>query len=246
VTDCSGLTLELGDVNIPELGEITFFARGLSQVEMEEIMAAGYTLNDIAVGKAMFAPETTPFDDSRSNTVEGFSDAKNERSSAMTESKKQGSLTRGTIALNLGGGGEVVPPGVNVPNPQCNVRAREEFAAFQNETSCRRMNLTDQDSLLDTTTNKRYFPFSTECFMTRCLTKIFCRTIPFIFRVGATDQPLFQYGGIRGRQKASCPQEGILFQNLQKIKRRSPARGHGQCTLVMEACIHGAVLLTMK
>jgi hypothetical protein len=159
VTDCSGLTLELGDVNIPELGEITFFARGLSQVEMEEIMAAGYTLNDIAVGKAMFAPETTPFDDSRSNTVEGFSDAKNERSSAMTESKKQGSLTRGTIALNLGGGGEVVPPGVNVPNPQCNVRAREEFAAFQNETSCRRMNLTDQDSLLDTTTNKRYFPF---------------------------------------------------------------------------------------
>jgi hypothetical protein len=158
VTDCSGLTLELGDANIPRLGEITFFARGLSQVEMEEIMAVGYTLNDIAVGKAMFAPETTPFDDSKSSTLEGFSDAKNERSSAMSESKKQGSLTRGTITLALRPQEEKLA-GLNVPNPKCNVSTRPEFAAFQMETSCRRMTLTDQDSLLDNTTKKMYFPF---------------------------------------------------------------------------------------
>jgi hypothetical protein len=157
VTDCSGRTLELGDANIPTLGEITFFARGLSQVEMEEIMSAGYSLKDIAVGKAMFAPETTPFDEVRSKVVEGFADAKNERSSSMSESKKQGSLTRGTMS-NLDGKVKVEPPGMNVTNPQCNVRALPEFAAFQNETSCRKMKLTDQDSLLDTTTNKWYFP----------------------------------------------------------------------------------------
>jgi tripartite-type tricarboxylate transporter receptor subunit TctC len=62
VTDCSGLALELGDANIPKLGEVTFFARELSPIEMEEIMRAGFTLNDIAVGKIIFSPEATHFD----------------------------------------------------------------------------------------------------------------------------------------------------------------------------------------
>ena len=31
VTDCSGLTLELGDADLPTLGEVTFFARALTQ-----------------------------------------------------------------------------------------------------------------------------------------------------------------------------------------------------------------------
>jgi len=44
VTDCSGLSLELGDTNIPTLGEVTFFARKLAPVEMQEIMFAGFTL----------------------------------------------------------------------------------------------------------------------------------------------------------------------------------------------------------
>ena len=44
VTDCSGLSLELGDINIPTLGEVTFFARELAPVEMQEIMFAGFTL----------------------------------------------------------------------------------------------------------------------------------------------------------------------------------------------------------
>jgi len=44
VTDCSGKALEIGDSNILQLGEITFFARALTEVEMREIMFAGFTL----------------------------------------------------------------------------------------------------------------------------------------------------------------------------------------------------------
>ena len=44
VTDCHGKALEIGDQNIPQLGEITFFARALTEVEMREIMFAGFTL----------------------------------------------------------------------------------------------------------------------------------------------------------------------------------------------------------
>ena len=44
VTDCHGKALEIGDNNIPQLGELTFFARALTEVEMREIMFAGFTL----------------------------------------------------------------------------------------------------------------------------------------------------------------------------------------------------------
>lgn len=44
VTDCQGKALEIGDSNIPQLGELTFFARALTEVEMREIMFAGFTL----------------------------------------------------------------------------------------------------------------------------------------------------------------------------------------------------------
>ena len=44
VTDCHGKALEIGDNNVPKLGEVTFFARALTEVEMREIMFAGFTL----------------------------------------------------------------------------------------------------------------------------------------------------------------------------------------------------------
>jgi hypothetical protein len=44
VTDCSGKALEIGDSNILQLGEVTFFARAVTEVEMREIMFAGFTL----------------------------------------------------------------------------------------------------------------------------------------------------------------------------------------------------------
>ena len=44
VTDCKGKVLEIGDSNIPQLGEVIFFARALTEVELREIMFTGFTL----------------------------------------------------------------------------------------------------------------------------------------------------------------------------------------------------------
>jgi hypothetical protein len=165
VTDCSGLALDLADANIPMLGEVTFFARPLSPFEMEEIMRAGYTLNDIAVGKRTFAPENPSYEthnDILSATSEGFTIARDEQLSAMSQTKVQGSLTRATI---LSSPGVKYQQRLNVPDLQCNRTARPEFARFGKETSCRIMNLTDQDSLLDTTTNKTFFPLIKQVYM---------------------------------------------------------------------------------
>jgi hypothetical protein len=62
ITDCSGIGLEVGDAGIPKLGEITFFARALTVVEMKEIMYTGFTLQAVSTGKLPFVPEQTPFD----------------------------------------------------------------------------------------------------------------------------------------------------------------------------------------
>jgi len=155
VTDCSGLALELGDENIPVLGEVSFFARAMSQIEMEEVMSAGHTLNSIAQGKSIFTPESTSFDESKSVILEGFADAKNERSSAISEREVQGSLTRGASSSQAS---EINEPLLNVSSTQCNITARAEFSAYGPETSCKIITLTDQDGLLDTTTGKMYFP----------------------------------------------------------------------------------------
>jgi hypothetical protein len=128
----------------------------MSQIEMEEIMRAGHTLNSIAHGKGIFTPESTPFDASRSVALKGFSDATNERSSAISEREVQGSLIRG--AFSPQGNQETNEPGLNVSNPQCNITDRAEFSVYKTETPCNVMKLTDQDGLLDTTTNMMYFP----------------------------------------------------------------------------------------
>jgi hypothetical protein len=119
-------------------------------------MRAGHTLNSIAHGKGIFTPESTPFDASRSVASKGFSDATNERSSAISEREVQGSLTRG--AFSSPDSQETNEPGLNVSNPQCNITDRAEFSVYKTETPCNVMKLTDQDGLLDTTTNMMYFP----------------------------------------------------------------------------------------
>jgi len=51
VTDCTGLGLQIGDYEVPLLGDITFFPRALTQQQMDEIMFAGFTLQSLALGK---------------------------------------------------------------------------------------------------------------------------------------------------------------------------------------------------
>ena len=76
ITDCSGDSIELRDENIPAtLGEVTFFAHALSQVEMAEIMLSGFTLHPIATGKHIVNPQVTAFDKSTFTNKEKFTAA---------------------------------------------------------------------------------------------------------------------------------------------------------------------------
>jgi len=154
VTDCSGLSLELGDENIPTLGEVSFYARALAQVEMEEIMGAGYTLNAIAVGKRIFAPETTPFDETRSKNEEAFENAKDERVSASQDLQVDGTLTRQMVYLTENPIDVVRDPPIIVPDSSpCS-----PVAAYGADTSCHVMSLNETDVIPDTALNSQYFP----------------------------------------------------------------------------------------
>ena len=154
VTDCSGLALELGDANIPKLGEVTFFARELSPIEMEEIMRAGFTLNDIAVGKIIFSPEATHFDAIKSINDESFANEQDIVLLTSRENQVDGSLTRQTVVLT-GNPIEIVrdPPIIVNSSGPC-----RPLAAYGNDTSCYLMTLHESDAILDTTLNYQYFP----------------------------------------------------------------------------------------
>ena len=154
VTDCSGLGLEVGDATIPTLGEITFFARALTQIEMEEIMASGSTLSDIAVGKLMFAPEATSFDMTTSKNEEAFARAQDAVVASASSTRVDGSLTRQTVYLTGN-------PTVIVRDPPIMVNNSSPCPAIQvfgNTTSCHIMTLSEEDAILDTTLNYSYFP----------------------------------------------------------------------------------------
>jgi len=155
VTDCSGITLELGDADVPALGEVTFFARALTPVEMDEIMFAGFSLQSIAIGKEIYSPEQTPFDQAASTSSEIAAHAQDEREVVTQDLSIESSLTRQVTAIMLNPSTSVSEPELVVPNsPGCRV-----IATFGNDTSCHIMNLTEHDHVADPTlAGKRYFP----------------------------------------------------------------------------------------
>jgi hypothetical protein len=51
VTDCTGRALIIGAPDVPRLGEITFFPRQVSVVEMQEISRNAFTFEALASGK---------------------------------------------------------------------------------------------------------------------------------------------------------------------------------------------------
>jgi hypothetical protein len=161
VTDCSGMTLELGDTNIPTLGEVTFFARALSQIEMEEIMRTGFTLNDIAVGKLVFAPEATSFDVMKSNNKEAFATARDERLLISRELHVEGSLLRQTVSLATN---PIVVVSRDPPIIVENSSPCSPLAAYGNDTSCYIMKVSESDAILDTTLS--YFPLIKPQYLT--------------------------------------------------------------------------------
>jgi len=94
ITDCTGSTLEIGDVDIPALGEITFFPREITTTEMEEKMDLGHTSGSIAAGKLAFEPEMTEFDAIGAQQATAFAQAKGERSLAATNMAVEATINR--------------------------------------------------------------------------------------------------------------------------------------------------------
>jgi len=83
-----------GDANIPRLGEITFFPRQLTQIEMSEIMNAGFSFESLATGNFGFKPESTAFDAAASMQTSFFADAEGERKAAARELQIENAFTR--------------------------------------------------------------------------------------------------------------------------------------------------------
>ena len=80
VTDCTGRALIIGAPDVPRLGEVTFFPRQISEVEMQEISRQGFTFESLAAGKLPFQPpENTPFDTANAVQAKQFAQAKTER-----------------------------------------------------------------------------------------------------------------------------------------------------------------------
>ena len=62
ITDCAGRALEVGGPGILNFGEVAVVSRKITQTELGEIMANGFTLNAIADGKLFFNREASNFD----------------------------------------------------------------------------------------------------------------------------------------------------------------------------------------
>ena len=147
---------ELRDNDIETLGDVKFFARALSRIEMQEIMFAGFTLQSIATGKQMYRPMETPFDTAASRNSESFASASDARAETLTNIEIQGALSRQTTS--------------NTVNPIVIVREAEivvndsspcrQVAGFGIATSCHFLTLTEADIMSDNTTtgSKQFLP----------------------------------------------------------------------------------------
>jgi hypothetical protein len=94
ITDCSGRTLEIGSAGILGLGEITFFPREISVIEMEEMMFLGHSFQSIAAGKLAFEPEKTEFDSFGAMQTSGFAKAEGERYDTSQNLALEGAISR--------------------------------------------------------------------------------------------------------------------------------------------------------
>lgn len=161
VTDCSGISLELGDLNIHTLGEVTFFARALTLVEQQEIMFAGFTLQAIAMGKKIYAPIQTAFDAAASTNAESFAAAQDARDTAAVASEIASVLLRQTTSLTINPPGNSAEPDIVVPaRTSCRT-----ITILGNDTSCHIMNLTEADSIMDSELGTTFFPLIKEEYM---------------------------------------------------------------------------------
>jgi hypothetical protein len=94
VTDCTGRALIIGAPDVLGLGEITFFPRQISVVEMQEISQQGFTFESLAAGRLPFQPEKSAFDTANAVQDIEFAEAKVERKVIMQKVHLESVFTR--------------------------------------------------------------------------------------------------------------------------------------------------------
>lgn len=102
VTDCINTQMHVGRARrgIPQLGEMTFWARAVSSMEMKEIMVTGFTYQAIAAGKKSVVAQSSDLDDVKNSQDKQLEDAKIERDQAAFNLQVQHIFTRAPPVLS--------------------------------------------------------------------------------------------------------------------------------------------------
>lgn len=74
-----------GSPDVPNLGEITFYPHKITQIQMQEILYAGFTFEAIAEGKVPYTPQQEMSDIVATKNDQSFSDAQAERAAVAKE-----------------------------------------------------------------------------------------------------------------------------------------------------------------
>ena len=74
-----------GSPDVPNLGEITFYPHKITQTQMQEILYAGYTFEEIAEGKVPYLPPKETSDFVATKHDKSFAEAQEERAAAAKE-----------------------------------------------------------------------------------------------------------------------------------------------------------------
>jgi len=134
---------------VPKLGDITFFARALSVVEMQEIMVTGFTLQAVSAGKLPYNPPQTAFDTMAATQSQFFATAEGERANSGKDLAVEGSLSRQDTQLTMNP--PVVAQDASIVVPETpNCPAIEAFGGIK---TCRIMHEWDQEE--EDTQNQR-------------------------------------------------------------------------------------------
>ena len=153
VTDCEGNIFEIGDYDIPSLGEITFYPHALGPIVQQEIFNYGFTLTAISKGKQPYFPEQKLADTIITRTDKQFSTAAGELAGSVVNLNVESSVTRNKIEFTVSPPTVDVDPTINVPKKA----SCTEIPCFGKETSCRIIDDWTGAVEHDTVTSKSFY-----------------------------------------------------------------------------------------
>jgi hypothetical protein len=153
VTDCSGLAIEIGGEDVQQLGEITFYPHRLGQIDMREVLYAGYSLESIAEGKRPYVPAQEMVDTIIAQTSTSFADATGDRANSADQLQVENTLSRAAITLAVDPATVTVDPYISVAKKA----SCTQIPCFGNDTSCRLIDDWTGAIETDTLNGKHYY-----------------------------------------------------------------------------------------